>query len=346
MKKLTTVAKTAAKTAAATVLLSLLPYSTAMAADFNLRFAHFWPASSGIHASFEAWGKSLESASDGRIKVEFYPSQTLAKAPQSYDAVKNRIADVTATVKGYSANRFPLTQVVELPGLAKTAAQGSCVIQSLYDEGLISSEYDDTHVLFLFTHGSGDIHTREKAITTPADLAGLKIRRPTTVVAQLLEGLGAQPVGMPAPETYPSLQRGVIDGIAMPWEAMTSFRLNEQARYHTELGLYTLSFVVTMNKGVYDSMPADLQQIVDQHSGKEWAQKQAVAFDELDARGRAEAVADGHEIIALEGGTENAAWKPVLDKTTESYLADLEGRGLPGLDVYARAKALSASCNN
>ena len=71
-----------------------------------------------------------------------------------------------------------------------------------------------------------------------------------------------------------------------------------------------------------------------------------MAFDELDARGRAEAVADGHAIITLEGGTENAAWKPVLDKATESYLADLEGRGLPGLDVYARAKALSASCNN
>ncbi|UTW10086.1 TRAP transporter substrate-binding protein [Marinobacterium rhizophilum] len=344
MKKLTTVTKTAVKTAAAATLLSLLPYGNAMAADFNLRFAHFWPSSSGVHEGFEAWGKSLETASDGRIQVDFYPAQTLAKAPQSYDAVKNRIADITATVQGYSANRFPLTQVVELPGLAKTAVQGSCVIQSLYDEGLISSEYDDTHVLFLFTHGPGDIHTRDKAINTPEDLAGLKIRRPTTVVAELLEGLGAQPVGMPAPETYPSLQRGVIDGVAMPWEAMTSFRLNEQANHHTELGLYTLSFVVTMNKGVYSSMPADLQQIVDQHSGQAWAQQQAVKFDDLDAKGRAEAVAAGHEIITLEGGTENAAWKPVLDKATESYLSDLEGRGLAAREVFARAQALSASC--
>lgn len=57
----------------------------------------------------------------------------------------------------------------------------------------------------------------------------------------MLEGLGAQPVGMPAPNTYPSLQRGVIDGVAMPWEAMKSFRLNELATFHTELGLYTLS---------------------------------------------------------------------------------------------------------
>lgn len=336
MKKLTAIAAIAA--------IGVLPLATAQAADFNLRFAHFWPATSGLHVAFESWGKSLEEASDGRITVEFYPSQTLTKAPQSYDAVKSRIADVTATVQGYSANRFPLTQVVELPGMAKTAAQGSCVIQSLYDEGLISGEYDDTHVLYVFTHGPGDIHTREKAIHKPEDLAGLKIRRPTTVVAELLEGLGAQPVGMPAPETYPSLQRGVIDGVSMPWEGIKAFRLNEETNYHTELGLYTLSFVVTLNKGVYNEMPDDLKQIVDEHSGQVWSQKMAAAFDEQDRQGREEAVADGHTIITLEGGAEHPDWKPVLDAATEKYLGELEARGLPARDVYARARELSASC--
>jgi len=338
MKKLTTLA--------ASTLMGLLPLSAAQAADYNLRFAHFFPQSSNISTAFEAWGKSLEEASGGRIEVEFYPSQTLTKAPQSYDAVKNRIADVTATVQGYSANRFPLTQVVELPGLARTAAQGSCVLQSLYDEGLISGEYDDTHVLYLFTHGSGDIHTREKVINKPEDLAGLKIRRPTTVVAEMLEGLGAQPVGMPAPETYQSLQRGVIDGVSMPWEGMKSFRLNDEARQHTEIGLYTLSFVVTMNKGVYNSMPDDLKQIVDQHSGQEWSQKLAVAFDEMDRLGREEAVAAGHQINTLEGGAANPAWKPVLDAATEKYLTELEQRKLPSREVFARASELTRSCGN
>ncbi|GGO87412.1 C4-dicarboxylate ABC transporter substrate-binding protein [Marinobacterium nitratireducens] len=338
MNKLTTLA--------ASTLLGLLPLASAQAAEYNLRFAHFWPATSGIHTAFESWGQALEEASDGRIEVEFYPSQTLTKAPQSYDAVKNRIADVTATVQGYSANRFPLTQVVELPGMAKTAAQGSCVIQSLYDEGKISGEYDDTHVLYVFTHGPGDIHTKEKAIHKPEDLAGLKIRRPTTVVAELLEGLGAQPVGMPAPETYPSLQRGVIDGVAMPWEGIKSFRLNEETQHHTEVGLYTLSFVVTMNKGIYDGMPEELKKIVDEHSGQVWSQKLATAFDELDRQGREEAAAAGHEIITLEGGAENAAWKPVLDAAAEKYLNELEERGLPARDVYARARELSASCGS
>ncbi|MDO6455193.1 TRAP transporter substrate-binding protein [Neptunomonas phycophila] len=318
--------------------------SSVFAADYNLKFAHFWPSSSGVHTGFETWAESLEKASGGRISVEFYPAQTLAKAPKSYDAVKNRIADITATVQGYSANRFPLTQVVELPGIASSATQGSCVIQSLYDESLISKEYDDTHVLFLFTHGPGDIHTKDKAIETPADLAGLKVRRPTTVVAEMLEGLGAQPVGMPAPNTYPSLQRGVIDGVAMPWEAMKSFRLNELATFHTELGLYTLSFVVTMNKDIYNSMPDDLKAVVDTHSGMDWAQKQALVFDDLDTLGREEAVKAGHSIITLEGGVNNPAWKPVLETATNNYLGALEDKGMPARKVYDRAMELSKTC--
>ncbi|GGO79838.1 C4-dicarboxylate ABC transporter [Marinobacterium nitratireducens] len=316
----------------------------AQAAEYNLRFAHFWPATSGMHQAFESWAQALEEDSDGRIEVEFYPSQTLAKAPQSYDAVKNRIADLTATVLGYSANRFPLTQVVELPGLVKTATQGSCMVQSLYDEGLISAEFEDTHPIYLFTHGPGHLHTKEKAIHEPEDLAGLKIRRPTTVVAELLEGLAAQPVGMPAPEAYPSLQRGVIDGVSFPWEGMKSFRLNEEASHHTEIGLYTVSFIITMNKGIYDGMPDDLKQIVDAHSGQAWAAKAGAAFDELDNLGRQEAVDAGHEIITLEGGAENPAWKPVLDAATEKYLGGLEDKGLPARKVYARAKELSESC--
>jgi len=337
MKKLT-------KVASATLFTLLTCAGVSQAAEVNLRFAHFMPSTSGVNKALEAWGKSLEEASDGRIAVELYPAQTLTKAPQSYDAVKSRIADMTMTVQGYSANRFPLTQVVELPGLAKSGTQGSCVIQSLYDEGKISGEYDDTHLLFLFTHGPGHIHTREQAIHKPEDLAGLKIRRPTTVVAEMLEGLGAQPVGMPAPETYQSLQRGVIDGVSMPWEGIKSFRLNEEIKHHTEIGLYTLSFLVTMNKDVYDGMPDDLKKIVDEHSGKVWAEKLGAVFDDLDSQGREEAVAAGHEIITLEGGTENPDWKPVLDAATEQYLSALDKRGLPARDVYARAQALGSEC--
>jgi len=316
------------------------------AADYTLRFAHFFPAVSSQHKDiFQAWAEQVQKDSKGRIEVQMYPSSTLAKPPAQYDAVKNRIADVTATIQGYTANRFPLTQIVELPGISKNAPHGSCVIQGLYDEGLISNEYKKTKPLFLFTHGQGHIHTTNKSITKPSDLAGLRIRRPSAVVAKLLEGLGAQPVGMPAPSSYQSVQRGVIDGVSLPWDGQFVFRLNELTKKHTEIGgLYTLSFMVTMNKDVYQSMPEDLKQVIDDNSGLDWSLKAAKVFDALDIKGRAQAVEQGHEINEIEGGIENPAWKPVLVKATEDYLSELEARGLPARKVYARAQELASSC--
>ena len=319
--------------------------TTAMAADYTLRFAHFWPAVSPIHKEvFQGWADKIEADSNGRIKVQIYPGGTLSRPPAQYDAVVNRIADVTATVQGYTANRFPLTQIVELPGIVKTAEQGSCVIQRLYEEGLTASEYKETHPIFQFTHGQGHIHTTKVQINKPSDLEGLRIRRPTQVVATLLEELGAAPVAMPAPESYQSMQRGVIDGVSLPWEGVHSFRINELANYHTEIGLYSLAFIVTMNKQVYNGMPADLKAVIDKNSGLLMAKEAGRSFDMVDGLGRADAVKAKHNITTLQNATENEAWKPVLASTIEKYLQSLEANGLPARQVYERAVELSAEC--
>ena len=95
---------------------ALLIQVPAQAAEYTLRLAHFFPPVAGQHKNIaQAWADKVKADSEGRIEVEVYPSSTLAKPPAQYDAVKNRIADVTMTIQGYTANRFPLTQVVELP---------------------------------------------------------------------------------------------------------------------------------------------------------------------------------------------------------------------------------------
>ena len=316
----------------------------AQAADVTLRFSHFWPATSAQHTEiFQRWAETVQKESNGRIEVQVFPAQTLTKAAASYDAVKSRIADMTATAQGYVANRFPLSQVIELPGLIESAAQGSCIEQTLYDEGLIKGEYEDTHVLFVFTHGPGTLHMKGGAVRAPQDLVGKRVRRPTPVVGELLEAVGAQPVGIPAPEVYQALQRGVIDGIAITFEGGYVFRLNELADTHSDINLYTLAFVVTMNKQVYQSLSPDLKAVIDNNSGQKWASIAAAVFDELDRKGLADVKARGHEVVTLSAEEKQAVWGPVLKRTTESYLQELEDTGKPARKVYERAVALAGS---
>ncbi|KEA64148.1 TRAP transporter solute receptor, unknown substrate 3 [Marinobacterium lacunae] len=334
------------KKAALGAALALSVAAQAQAADVTLRMSHFFPSVSAQHKEiFQAWADQVKEASQGRIDVQIYPGATLSKPPAQYDAVVNGIADMTATIQAYTANRFPLTQLVELPGVVKSAEQGSCVVQSLYEEGLLDSEYKDTHPLFMFTHGQGHFHMKEKTINEPSDLANLRIRRPSAVVAKLLEGLNAAPVGMPAPDSYQSLQRGVIDGVTLPWEGAKVFRLNELTTTHTEVGgLYSLAFTMTMNKRVYDGLPDDLKKVIDDASGMTWSKKAGEVFDALDKAGREDALAAGQTIVTIEGGAQNPAWKPVLDEATESYIQELEDKGLPARKVYARTLELSDQC--
>lgn len=329
-----------------TLLISAsLTAGTVNAEVHKLRLGHFWPAGSSVDVVINDWADTIAKESNGELKIEVYPTQTLAKAAQSYNSTVNGIADITVTAQGYMAGRFPLTQVIELPGIVKTAENASCVLQSLYDTNLIASEYTDTRPLFFFAHGPGHIHTSDTLVEQPDSLQGKRIRRATTVVAEILSSLEAQPVGMPAPDTYTAAQRRVIDGVAFPWQAMKDFRLNEQLTHHTELALYTLSFLTTMNKNVYAELPDHLKEVLDRNSGMEWSKIMGRKLDDLDAAGRAEAVAAGHTIGKVEDVANNPAWKPVLDQVVQNYLTAVKTNSIQANEVYRKALEYKDTCD-
>lgn len=334
------------KLAPAALTLALAGAAFSAQAATTLRMSHFWPAASGINQEiFEAWIEAVEKDSGGELRVQNFPSGTLTKADDAYEGAVNGISDIAITAQGYTAGRFPLSQIVELPGVATSASQGACILQTLYDDGQIDSEYKDSHVLFMFSTGPGYIHTRDTEVTKPSDLENLRIRRPTAVAGDILENMGASPVGMPAPDIYTSMQRGVIDGLSFPWEGMKVFRLNELANYHAEVPFYSLIFVATMNKRSYDRLSPEQKKAIDANSGMKWAENAGEVFNALDKAGKQEAQEAGHTIHVVENPLEDPAWQAPLKKGIKDYLAGLEERGLnQAQDVYEAALAARQSC--
>ena len=304
-------------------------------AETTLRMAHFWPGPSGVNEDvLQAWADTIAEESNGDLTIQMFPAGTLAKPDSIYEAAANGIADIGATAQGYTAGRFPLSQIVELPGVASTATQGACVLQTLYDDGHLDSEYEDTRPLFMFTTGPGGIHTIDTDVQTPAAVAG-----------EMLENMGASPVGMPAPDIYTSMQRGVIDGLSFPWEGLKGFRINELVSYHTEVPFYTLIFVATMNQRAYDNLTPEQQAVIDNNSGMKWAENAGKVFDRLDVEGKQEAADAGHTIREIENPLAHPDWQEPLETGIENYLTQLEERGLEqARDVYQAALAASESC--
>ena len=310
-----------------------------------LRFSHFWPATSSISTEvFEPWAKQIEEESNGRLKIEMYPSAGLSKADVTYESAVKGTIDIGSQAHGYTSGRFPLTQIAELSGLSNTATQMGCILQTLYEDGTIASEYEDSHVLFMYGAGPGSLHTTNKLILTPEDMKGMRIRRPSAVAGDIIESAGASPVGLPANDMYTSLQRGVVDGLSFPWEAVTAFKIDEITKYHTHIPFYSSALMVAMNKDKYESLPDDLNQILDKHSGMALANKVGEVFDKHDLMAIEAAKAKGDEIVETPDPLNDPDWKGPLEKGTKKYLDDLKAQGLDADDVYEKAKAASAAC--
>lgn len=288
----------------------------------KLRVSHFLPPKSTTHVKLlQPWAERIEKESQGRIKIELYPSMQLGgKPPQLFDQVRTGVADVVWTLPGYTPGRFPKTEVFELPFV--TASTAEATTQGLWDfyQKHLKDEYEDIHVLLLHAHAPGLLHLKGKTVKSMEDLSGSKIRLPTKSIGDALKALGATPVGMPVPEVYEALSRGVVDGAAIPWEVVRPLRINELSKHHTETGIYTSVFLLAMNKAKYESLPDDLKKVVDDASGGNIAAAMGKAWDEAELPGLNQAKELGHEIHSL-SPEEKARWikvtRPVIDAWIE-----------------------------
>ena len=302
----------------------------------------FLPEQATIPANAIApWAERVEAASDGRIEVELYPSMQLGGAPPTlYDQARDGVVDVVWTVLGYTPGRFPKAEVFELPFIGTSGEATSRAFHTWAMENA-AEEFDGVHVLALHTHGPGLIHAN-KAIETPADLEGLKVRGPSRVINTMLEVLGATPVGMPVPQVPESLSKGVIDGAVIPWEVTGALKTSELVGNHTEFsgenGLYTVGFAFVMNEDTYEGLPDDLRAVIDAESGVELAAMFGRAMDEGDVGGRRIAEDRGNTIIVVdEAGTQ--AWREAAQKVIDDWIAEATAAGLDGQALYDSAVA-------
>ena len=315
----------------------------AMAQEVTLKLHQFLPAQANVpRLVLDVWADKVEADSGGRIKVERYPSMQLGgKPPELMDQALDGVADIVWTVVGYTPGRFPSTEVFEQPFFVKDARAASYAYWKMFETHMKDTEFKDLHILGTWVHGPGLIHTKEP-VNKPEDLNGMKIRGGSRTVNVLLEMVGATPVGLPVPAVSEALSKGVIDGTTIPWEVTTALKVSELVHNHTEFegpGLYTLTFVLAMNKPKYESLPDDLKKVIDDNSGLEFSIFAGGTQADADGPARQVAVDLGNNIITIdEAGT--AEWRALVQPIYDSWVADMNGRGIDGQALLDEAQVL------
>lgn len=294
----------------------------------KLKFTNFWPAPHNVSVTAEQWAREVEKRSNGRVKISYFPGATLTPPAQTYDSIVKGIADMGMSLFGYTRGKFPLTEVIDLPLGYKSGSQATKLINAYYKK-FKPKEMDDVKVLFLHAHGPGLLHTGKKAVRTMEDLKGLKIRS-HGLSAKVVQALGGAPVGMPMTETYDALSKGVAEGVMCPYEGVQGFKLTDVIKYTTEDYpiAYTSGVFFAMNKARWNSLPPDIQKIMEQVS-EEWITKIGKVWDDFDKNARAEVVRLNKTIIPL-SKEEGARWVKKVQPILDEYVKNTKKKGLPG----------------
>ncbi len=317
------------------------------AQEVTLKLHQFLPAQANVpKLILDVWADTVEAASDGRIKIDRYPSMQLGGTPPGLiDQAIDGVADIVWTVVGYTPGRFPRTEVFELPFTMTNAAATSCAYWKLFETDMKDADFKDLHVLGTWVHGPGVIHSKEP-VETIDDMAGVKVRGASRVVNDMLSKLGATPVGMPVPAVPEALSKGVIDATTIPWEVTTGLKVPELVSNHTEFtgkALYTLTFVLAMNKAKYESLPEDLQRVIDDKSGLEFSIFAGRTQQAADAPAREAAVNAGNTIVTLDA-EQVKPWQEAARATRSEWIDDLTAQGIDAEKLVADAERLIEEC--
>ncbi|MGR3743763.1 MAG: TRAP transporter substrate-binding protein [Pseudooceanicola nanhaiensis] len=303
--------------------------TAAFAQEVTLKMHQFLPAQASVPKHvLDVWADKVEADSDGRIKIERYPSMQLGgKPPELVDQVLDGVADVVWTLPGYTPGRFPSTEVFELPFMETNAEATSRAYWQLAEKHFMDTEFGDLKMLGLWVHGPGLIHSSEP-VTEPADLNGVKLRAPTRVTNQLFTGLGATTVGLPVPAVPEALSKGVIDATVIPWEVTASLKVGELVKNHTEFGdasLYTATFIFAMNKDKYEALPDELKKVIDDNSGEDFSAFAGKVMQDYDAPARQVAVDLGNNIIELTP-EQVQVWRDASAGVEKAWVEEMSGR--------------------
>lgn len=234
----------------------------------TLNFAS--PAAPGhaLHTEvIEPWIEQIMSNSEGTLEIRTFYASPLGNHNNIYDRVLDDVVDISFTTLASVGGQFEKTDVAALPFETQSALEGSVALWNLYEQGIISEEFERIKLLGLFMFPNSALHMSEHAIHRLEDFKGVKIRTAGKIQSETIALLGGSPVTAAPSDIYQGLNRGVFDGAVIPWTGVPPYKLQEVTYFHLNAPLGSAVGMVFMNQNAFDSLPLAAQRAIDDSSG-------------------------------------------------------------------------------
>jgi TRAP-type transport system periplasmic protein len=246
------------------------------------------------------YAAALEKDSGGRIKPEIYPASQLGAIPRQIEGVQFGAIQCALIPPEFFVGVDERFEVLAAPGLVSSMEQGERLAADPATRKTILALGADKglHGVAFFMNAPSSIIAKAP-IRHLADFKGKKLRvLASQLQAKPIERLGATPVAMTLGDVVPALQQGAVDGAVGGIVVWTPMHFNDAAKYVTETGQPAVFAIAEISKSWYDSLPADLQKLVDNDAAAGQAAIGPTAND-IVAKSRKGWTDAGGELISL-----------------------------------------------
>ena len=302
----------------------------------ELTFAHPFPA--GHHHQLQIvdpFIEEIKERTNGRINITVHPGGSISTGQSALDDVTSGAVDFVWTMPGYTAGRFPLSEMLEFPGQWTSAEECTEVIWDLLETNEeFQKEYEGYKLINLYVADVGDIYTKGKAIQKPEDLAGVSYRAPSPMVERIMQALGASTANMPMPEAYDNIERGVVQGLVTGHSAIPTYKLYEVIDNATNgLNIYVSPQMMAMSNAAWDKLTDEDKAIFEEVAMRNISVKSAKLYDQLHDEALAELPGLGVTMYDITDA-DREAFFAITDPVVTDYISEMEGKGLSAQAFY------------
>ena len=315
------------------------------AEPIKLVYSSYRPLDSYPEIKFQEWAQTIMEETEGRVQIEIVGNEELGKAVDHMDMVINGVCDIAAPMPTYTPGRFPLHDIQGIPMLMPSAEVAGRVYNELFNKYCLETEMKDIKLLFVFTLSPIQF-TSTKPIKTLEDMKGLKFNAAAGgLQPKMLEAIGCEVVDLPgATKKYGYIKEGKLDVTPYTWLGILEFKLHEVTKYRTKVDYQTKCYLCAMNLKKWNSLPPDIQKIINKHTGPDISAKNGKGLDAEQAAARVELEAYdkkvGNPPIYDMPQSERKRFIEAFEPVTKQWVEELEAKGLPGKQYYAECLKL------
>ena len=294
-------------------------------AQIVLKAADVHPPGYPNVVAIESLGKKLEAATNGKYKLQMFPSGVLGGEKEMIEQTQVGAINILRTSLGPLGPVVPDVNVFNMPFVFRNEAHMRAVIdgpigQEILDK--ITASPAKMVALGWMDGGSRSLYTKKK-VMTPADLKGQKVRMMgNPLFVDTMNAMGGNGIAMGYGEVFSALQTGVLDGAENnPPSMFTSNHYNAGTKYYAQTNHLIIPEIFVMSRVTWDKMSKDDQTLVLKFS-REAQLEQRALWDKSVAEYSTKLKAAGVEFVQVDQKPFYDATAPVRAKYGAAY-ADL-----------------------